>query len=162
MPGATVHIAASADRVWGLVSDVTQMGRWSPETTSARWRDSLGPAVGVRFTGRNRRRLGWSTTCTVTACEPGRRFAFVVGKGATAWEYALRDAGDGCEVTESFQVLTVPGAVGRILTRLAVGVRWSQREADLLRGVEQTLLRLKAHAEALGTGEESPSRTLGA
>jgi hypothetical protein len=28
----TVHMAASADEIWALVSDVTQIGKYSPET----------------------------------------------------------------------------------------------------------------------------------
>ena len=148
MPGATTAIAASPDRVWALVSDVTQMGRWSPETTSAAWRDADGPRVGARFKGSNKRKGGWSTTCTVTACEPGRRFAFAVGRGETTWDYAIVPTADGCELTESFAIVKTPGPVGRWLTKLAVGVPWSEREADLLAGVEETLRRVKAAAEA--------------
>lgn len=147
MPGATVQIASSAERVWDLVSDVTQMGRWSPETTTASWHDDDGPRVGARFSGRNKRKAGWSTTCTVTACEPGRRFGFAVGKGETTWDYLIVPTDDGCSVTESFEICTPPGAIGRLLTRMAVGVPWSEREADLLDGVRATLDRLKAAAE---------------
>lgn len=148
MPGVTVHVQSSPQRVWELVSDVTQVGRWSPETTGATWVGAEGPRVGARFTGSNRRKAGWSTTCTVTACEPGRRFAFAVGKGETTWDYVIAPVAGGCEVTESFEIVRAPGALGRWLTRLAVGVPWSQREADLLAGVEETLRRLKAAAEA--------------
>ena len=147
MPGASVRIASTPERVWELVSDVTQMGRWSPETTTAAWRDGDGPRVGARFTGKNKRKAGWSTTCTVTACEPGRTFGFSVGKGETTWAYEIEPIEGGCSVTESFEVQKVPGAVGRLLTRMAVGVPWSEREADLLQGIQQTLSRLKAAAE---------------
>lgn len=147
MPAATVRIASSPEHVWALVSDVTQMGRWSPETTTAAWRDDDGPRVGARFTGKNKRKAGWSTTCTVTACEPGRRFGFAVGKGETTWDYVIEPTEDGCSLTESFEVRKAPGAVGRLLTRMAVGVPWSEREADLLAGVQQTLSRVKAAAE---------------
>jgi uncharacterized protein YndB with AHSA1/START domain len=34
----TVHIAAPPDRVWDLVSDVTRIGEYSPETFGARAR----------------------------------------------------------------------------------------------------------------------------
>ena len=38
----TVHMAASADRVWDLVSDITRVGEFSPETFAAEW---LGEAL---------------------------------------------------------------------------------------------------------------------
>lgn len=159
MPSASVTVAAPAERVWDLVADVTQMGRWSPETTGAAWvGGATGPAVGARFKGSNRRKAPWSTTCTVTACERGRSFAFSVGKGETTWAYDLEPVGGGCELTESFAIVRAPGVVGRWLTRMAVGVPWARREADLLAGVEETLRRLKAAAEA-GEGSAADSST---
>jgi hypothetical protein len=73
----TVHMAAPADRVWNLVSDVTRIGEFSPETFEAEWLDAAaGPAVGARFRGhvrRNARGPVYWTVCTVTACDPGRQ-----------------------------------------------------------------------------------------
>ena len=43
----TVHMDAPPEKVWALVSDVTQIGRFSPETFEAEWLDgATGPAVG--------------------------------------------------------------------------------------------------------------------
>jgi hypothetical protein len=43
----TVHMAASPDRVWDLVSDVTRVGEFSPETFEAEWLGgATGPALG--------------------------------------------------------------------------------------------------------------------
>ena len=43
----TVHMKAPADTVWGLVSDVTRIGSYSPETFEAEWLDgATGPRVG--------------------------------------------------------------------------------------------------------------------
>jgi uncharacterized protein YndB with AHSA1/START domain len=104
-----VHMAAPPERVWALVSDVTQIGKFSPETFEAEWLDgATGPAVGARFRGhvkRNGRGPVYWTTCTVTACEPGRAFAFGVGptgKALNTWRYDLAAAGDGTDVTEAF------------------------------------------------------------
>ena len=45
----TVHMSASPQEVWELVSDVTSIGKYSPETFEAEWIDgSAGPAVGAR------------------------------------------------------------------------------------------------------------------
>lgn len=110
----TVHMAAPPERIWDLVSDVTRIGRYSPETFEAEWLDgATGPAVGARFRGhvkRNGRGPTYWTTCTVSACEPGREFAFGVGssgKPINVWRYRLEPSGDGTDVTESFHLANI-------------------------------------------------------
>lgn len=104
----TEQVRAKPSVVYDLVSDVTRMGSWSPETTSCRWLGgATGPAVGARFRGTNRHGplLRWTTTCTVTAAEPGRRFAFDVdfaGVPIARWAYDLEQTPTGCTVTESW------------------------------------------------------------
>ena len=73
---ATIDINASPEAVSSLISDVTQIGRFSPETFEAQWVDgAVGPAVGAKFRGHVRRNekgpIYW-TACTVTECDPGR------------------------------------------------------------------------------------------
>jgi uncharacterized protein YndB with AHSA1/START domain len=149
VPDESIFIEAPAERVWAMVSDATRIGEWSPEAVGAEWLDGAnGPSIGARFKGRNKRKGSWTTTCTVTAASAPREFAFVVGKGETAWHYQLAPQDGGCQVTESFEILKVPGPVGRFLTRLGTGVPWSEREHDLTAGVQETLRRLKAAAEA--------------
>ena len=74
----TVHMAAPADLIWDLVSDVTRVGEFSPETFEAQWLGgATSPEAGARFRGhvrRNSRGPVYWTTCTVTACDPGREF----------------------------------------------------------------------------------------
>lgn len=150
MPSTSTQIAATPEHVWALVSDISRMGEWSPETTAAEWIDGATKAVvGARFKGRNKRKGAWSTTCTVTEAEPSRSFAFSVGKGETTWRYDVApSASGGTVLTESFEIVKTPGAVGRALTKLGTGVSWAEREADLLRGMNATLARIKAAAEA--------------
>jgi uncharacterized protein YndB with AHSA1/START domain len=148
VPQVSTTIARTPQEVYDLVSDVTRIGRWSPETVSAEWLDgATAAAPGARFKGRNTRRQSWSTTCTVTAAEPGRRFAFRVGKGDTTWAYDLSPEAGGCRVTESFEVVKAPGPVGRWFTKVGTGVTWDEREADLVEGMRTTLARLKAELE---------------
>ena len=112
---ATVRIAAPADKIWELIADVRNTGRFSPETFEAEWLDgATGPALGARFRGHVRRnQIGpvYWTTCRVTACEPGREFGFAVLAGDRAlnkWHYQLAPSGDGTEVTESFRMAGSP------------------------------------------------------
>jgi uncharacterized protein YndB with AHSA1/START domain len=134
---ATIHINASPNEVFELVSNVTRMGEWSPETTKCEWVDGAsGPAVGAKFRGTNK--LGpvkWSTTPTITACEPGKLFAF--DAGGTEWRYSFTEADGGTSVTESFRVRST---ISKLYTL-------PPRKNMLIRGMEQTLARLKTAAE---------------
>lgn len=112
---ATVTMHASIEEVWALVSDVTRIGEFSPETFEAEWLgDATGPKVGARFRGHVRRNevgpIYW-TTCTVLQSEPNRIFEFGVGSAArplTRWGYQLvrRADGNGVDVTEKFELST--------------------------------------------------------
>ena len=103
---ATATIAAPADTLYALVSDVTRMGEWSPENVGGRWLgDATGPSMGARFRGSNRRGWRrWSTTCIVVAAS-GCMFAFdvsVAGIPASRWTYEFRPDGDATVVTETW------------------------------------------------------------
>jgi len=145
----SIEVAAPPEAVWGLVADVTRMGQWSPHTVRARWEapGADGPAVGRRFLGTNRLPIvrQWTSLATVTACEPGRRFAFAVGRDSadpnTVWSYDFEPvAGGRTRVTERWEMLREPGIV------LAY-YRLIGQPGRLARGVEETLRRLKAAAE---------------
>ncbi len=48
-------LAAPADHVYALISDITRMSEWSPECIHCEWTDeATGPAVGARFKARNK------------------------------------------------------------------------------------------------------------
>jgi uncharacterized protein YndB with AHSA1/START domain len=145
----TVHMAASPERIWELVSDVTQIGRFSPETFEAEWLDgATGPALGARFKGhvkRNGRGPVYWTTCSVVTCEPGREFAFGVGppgKALNTWRYRLEPSGDGTDVTESFELADKLGL--RVYWTLLGWARGRTNE----NGMRTTLERIKAVVEA--------------
>lgn len=148
---AVMVINASPERIWALISDITATGQWSPENTGGVWLDgATGPAAGVRFKGNNRRgKVKWSTTCEVTAAEPGREFAFVTGTAAkpqTIWRYLLEPDDGGTRVTESFALAKPIGPLSRLVTRVTTGVR--DRRADLEENLRVSLTNLKRVAEA--------------
>ena len=148
-------VRADAGREWSMVTDVTRMGEWSPETERAEWTDgATGPAVGARFKGHNRKgRTRWSTTCEVIESEPGRTFAFAVGKVAkpeTVWRYRFEPVAEGVHVTESFELTKPLGLGSRLVTRVTTGVK--DRPADMEEGVRATLAALKLAAEVAPGG----------
>ena len=144
----SVEVAAPAERVWALVSDLPRMGEFSPENEGGRWQGgATGPAVGAVFRGTNRSgRRRWSTRCTVTRCEPGRSFAFAVsavGLPVAEWSYELEPTAGGCRLSETWQDRR--GGLMSWLGRTTTGVQ--DRTAFTATSIEQTLAQVKARAE---------------
>ncbi len=144
----TVHIDAPAQQIWELLSDVTRIGSYSPETFEAQWLDgATGPAVGAKFRGhvkRNGKGPVYWTTCTVRECEPGRVFSFGVGPSAdplNIWSYRLEVSGQGTDVTESFQLANRPWL--RLYWAL---LGWARGKTNR-EGMRTTLERVKAEIE---------------
>jgi ribosome-associated toxin RatA of RatAB toxin-antitoxin module len=100
----SVIVNAAPSHVYDIVSDVTRTGEWSPVCKQCWWDDGDGPRVGAWFTGRNETpRRTWETRSQVIVAEPGREFAFLVGKGYVRWGFTL-EARDGMtELTESWE-----------------------------------------------------------
>lgn len=144
-------IPASSGIIYDLISDITTMPRYSPETVATAWQgEADGPVVGARFSGRNA--IGWArwtTVPTVTAAEPGVRFAFKVpGTGGPEWTYRLEVVQGGTIVTESMQQTEISPFMVRLIQRSA-GV--TDRADHLRKGMTTTLQRLSAAAVAVGT-----------
>ena len=145
----TVHMDAPADAIWDLVSDVTRIGSYSPETFEAEWLEgATGPVVGAKFRGhvkRNEKGPTYWTTCTVTVADPGREFAFGVGTGDTplnVWSYRLEPAGEGTDVTESFELAPTLGL--RLYWAVLGWARGRRNRNDM----RTTLERIKAEVES--------------
>lgn len=144
----TVHMAAPVERVWALVSDVTRIGEFSPETFEAEWtHGATGPAEGARFRGHVKRNgVGptYWTPCTVTACVPNERFEFSVGldkNPINTWGYRIQPENGGTRVTEYFRLS--PALPVRIYWTLLGPLRSRTNE----RGMRTTLERMKAVVE---------------
>lgn len=149
----TEAIDASADRLYELVADVANMGRWSPVCTGGEY-DADDPTW---FTGHNA--IGdvtWTTRCQVVAAEPGQEFAFVNhgldGEHALVrWGFAFEPlADDRTAVTQSWEVLPTYAAgfaaEGPDAGELADRLDFMQGMAET--GLPETLAALKQEAEA--------------
>lgn len=143
---ASVQVDASPEEVYAVLTDVTRMGEWSPETVSGEWLDgAVGPAVGARFKGSNKRGIArWSTKPVVVVADPGREFAFVV-EDLTRWSYTLEASGAGTRLTESFEMLDDLPWYFRFADRYIM--RIPDRAADLERAMGETIGRIKVAVE---------------
>ena len=154
----TVNVAPEV--VYDAVSDVTQMGRWSPENRGARVADPQQAAyVGMRFVGANKRGpISWETGCTVSAAERGVRFAFDVNRYGTgrlmipvnvaSWAYDFEAVDGGTRVTETWHDRRRgwPNGAVRVFDPLATR---KESFAAFQRGnIARTLRKLKAELEA--------------
>ncbi|AHH20024.1 SRPBCC family protein [Nocardia nova] len=146
----TVRMSATPAEVWGLVSDITRIGEFSPETFEAEWLGGAsGPAIGAKFRGHVRRNeigpVYW-TTSRVVVCEPEREFAFAVlgpgGETLNRWAYRITPRDDGSDVTESFELSATP-----MLRVYWTALGWARGRRNR-RDMTTTLERMKAVLEA--------------
>jgi hypothetical protein len=137
-----------------MITDVTRMGEWSPETVPelvhCMWfRGATGPALGATFKGRNKRGVfQWSTKAEVVAAH-GREFSFVTHSAgpSTKWTYHFERAADGgTDLVEAFQLLDDMSPAFTFIERYSM--RIADRTADLEAGMQRTLERIRAVAEA--------------
>ncbi len=143
---ASVELRASAEEVYAVISNVTRIPEWSPETSRAQW---LGPDS---FRAWNRRRLGrWRTDANVVDAVPGQRFSFVVqvmGGDWTQWTYLIEPGSTAgtTRLTEMFEMcVALPSSVA-LFERLALFV-WDRR-TDLQRNLEISVDRIRSIVEA--------------
>ncbi|GAA5206415.1 SRPBCC family protein [Streptomyces thinghirensis] len=159
----SIVIDVPPDAAYLAVSRPGDMGRWSPENLGTTTGSADGSAaLGASFVGRNKRgALKWVTRCTVTAAEPGQRFAFRVhaiglsrprlpGPIAT-WEYRFEPVGDGTRVTETWtdDRRTWPAFAANAFDRLVTsGKTFAEFQ---VRNIETTLRNLKRELEQART-----------
>ena len=150
MTTASVEVVAPAQVVWALVSDLTRMGEWSPETERVEWtKGATGPSVGATFKGYNRiDDRKWSTNGKIIVAEPPRELAWevtsVLGLKVARWRFLIEPIDDlSCRVTESTE--DQRGPIMRFLGGVVTGIRDRPTHNDA--GIRMTLERIKLAAE---------------
>jgi uncharacterized protein YndB with AHSA1/START domain len=145
----SIDIEAPPERLYGMVSDLSRMGEWSPENHGGKWVGSAtGPTEGARFKGRNRngwRR--WSTVATIVVANPPKEVAWeskALGMKVAFWRYRFEPNGHGgTTVTESTEDRR--GRAMHFIGRTASGV--ADRAAANKKNMRATLEQLKKAAE---------------
>jgi len=146
---AETIVDAAPERLYDLVADLPRMGEWSPECQRVEWEDGVkGPAVGATFVGHNkggpRGLMKWSRRGRVLVAQPGREFSFITeegGREGTVWHYRFEPIDGGTRVTESYEVKWIP-------TWARIVDIPTNRAREISEGMQHTLTRLKATAEA--------------
>ncbi|MFF5973773.1 SRPBCC family protein [Streptomyces sp. NPDC012769] len=150
-------VLVDADRatLYGLVADLRNMGRWSPECRRV-WVPRPPARTGSRFVGFNRRGpFVWFTTGRVTTARPGEAFVFdvgVFGLPIARWGYRFEDEGTGTRVTETWQDLRTGRGAGlaTLLGTVFAGTDPERRIAVNRHGMRTTLARLARAANPSG------------
>jgi len=153
MDEVTVQVAAPPERLWALLSDVTNAGRWSPECTGCEWEGDgpHAPVVGAEFKGHNRHGfMRWTTHCVVVAAEEPSHFAFQVKESGMRWGYRFEPDGEGgtrlTEYRDKTRKISLPV---RMVQKS--GILGRDREGLMVEGMRETLERVKAAAEGVRT-----------
>lgn len=144
---ATVQIDARPDVVYRLITHLPTLASLAEEAVAMQWRKGDAVTPGAVFEGHNENRgRRWSTRCTVTDAEPGRRFAFDV-------RYTILPSPAGSTTssprTAAARSPRAPGTAGpggsAKVAGKATGV--SDRVAANTEHIRLTLQRLKQRAE---------------
>jgi uncharacterized protein YndB with AHSA1/START domain len=124
----TTTIAAPADRVWAILSDVERWPKWTASVTSVELDGPL--AVGAKAKIRQPKLP--VTTWTVTEVVPGRSFTWEAkapGSHATGWHEVTPTNDTSCEVRLAIEQAGPLGAVVGLLYR-GLTKRYVQMESD--------------------------------
>ncbi|MET9694200.1 SRPBCC family protein [Streptomyces sp. NPDC006514] len=102
-------VDAAPARVYDLVSNVSAIGRWSPNASDVTFDQGAGPRVGAWFSGLNHKDgRQWTTRSQVLRADPGTAFAFVVcgaENRIAQWSWTCHPRGRGSVVEQSWQLL---------------------------------------------------------
>ncbi|MFJ6675691.1 SRPBCC family protein [Actinosynnema sp. NPDC091369] len=168
----SITIDAPTDRVYGMVSDITRMGEWSPECVGGTWIAGTPGAVGARFHGFNSEGPAvWSSECEVLTAEEPRTFGFSVLRftkgrpsedsewvgglkpGDVTWTFHLEETPTGCVLTQVHSMGYVNPFFQEILEEADESERAARvqaRKEHLQHSMESTLQQVKVAAEKQG------------
>ncbi|MDT0202437.1 SRPBCC family protein [Nocardioides sp. AE5] len=142
----SIEVKAEPAKVWSLVTDLPRMASWSPQVAKTIVRG--GPVrLGTRAININRRGpLVWPTRSKVVRFEENKEFAFRIKDNATIWSFNLEPTETGTRIVQRREAPDGVSAISDVLTRRVLGGQ-AGFQAELRRGMQQTLARIKADVE---------------
>ena len=167
---ASTTVNAPASKVWQRVTDLSAMGKRSPQCKKMillpRRKSSTGaggsagagasgsagaaPTPGTVTINFNRQGiLWWPTWAVVTEVEPEKVFEFKIPLNGTRWRFELAPAADGAQTVLTEKRLA-PGGKTSLISRVLVAVVLGGEEkfeASLQEGIQQTVRALAREAE---------------
>lgn len=167
---ASTTVNAPASKVWQRVTDLSAMGKRSPQCKKMillpRCKSSTGaggsagagasgsagaaPAPGTVTINFNRQGiLWWPTWAVVTEVEPEKVFEFKIPLNGTRWRFELTPTPDGTQTVLTEKRLA-PGGKTSLISRVLVAVVLGGEEkfeASLQEGIQQTIRALAREAE---------------
>jgi hypothetical protein len=151
---AEIVIAAPAERVWVVVTDIDLPAKFSSEFGGATW-TGTGPALGASFVGRNRHpAIGeWEVESFVDVFDEGRSFGWATIRAdnpGSRWRFDLEPAEDAVWLRFSLSVGPGPSGISMAIESMP------EKEPQILRrrvlehhaNMVRTLEGLKAAAES--------------
>lgn len=164
---ASIDVNAPVSKVWEHVTDLSAMGKRSPQCkkmillkgrggSSGSGAGTAGagaaPAPGSITINLNRQGfLWWPTWAVVTEVQPGRVFEFKIPLNGSHWRFELTESADGSRTTLT-EKRHIPGGntslISRALVATALGGE-KKFEAGLQEGIEQTIRAIAREAEGL-------------
>lgn len=146
---AEAAVAAPAEAVWRVVTDVTRTGEWSHECQRVTWLGGAASAVpGARFRGRNQAGLlRWHRLSEITAVRAPRELRWrtlptLRFPDSTEWTILVEPDGPLTRITVSYRVVRLPAVLDWLFARLIPAHR------DRGAGLTSDLQRLGAVAAA--------------
>ena len=162
-----IHVEASPDEIYAVVSDLPRSGEWSPECQGGEWITGEPAAVGAVFRGENLRsadvvawaplvRGTWYTDAKVVAAEPGRAFRWMMLSHAgsdqeSVWGFRIEPAEGGAVLTHHFRMGKATAGIHKIVADLDEVERakfveeWTEK---LVQDLDATLQRIKKVIES--------------
>jgi uncharacterized protein YndB with AHSA1/START domain len=142
-----IDIDAAPEAVWGAVSQLALMPKWSPQ---CRWMRPLGAVRRGTYTV-NMNRQGWKfwpTISKVERYEPYRALAFRTLTNDSTWEFEIAPAGTGSRLTQ--RRLVPPTGTLWVSYTIVEHVLGGEDEFndEMLAGMRITLARIKATVES--------------
>ncbi len=148
----SIEIAAPAEKVWSLVTDIPKMAKWSPQVVKSTVKGGE-VRLGATFSNLNKQGIKrWPTAGKVVRFTPPvggtGEFAFKIRENRTVWSFHLEPTADGgTRLTERRETPQGISHVSLVLTKVVLGGQQGFTE-ELRQGIRQTLERIKAEAEA--------------